>query len=330
MKNLSFCDALLIALLMNLCLISCSGDDNDIVNGEYISGTDGVVSTGVPLGIGPFSATVTCTADSILLGNSYVKKFGVSYGKDPAADESLCTASTIKGSTYSITLTNLKPETSYFYKAYIVISSGTTAYGSTRKLTTTSLKITSGETVDLGLPSGTKWASHNVGASNPEDYGSYFAWGETSPKSEYDYGSSVTQSVEYFVLRRRGVIDSNGNLTAAYDAATVNWGSEWRMPTSAEMNELLTCCMWTWTPYKGVNGCVVTGRNGNSIFLPAAGSCQGLNINNAGSYGEYWSSTVYSNDYYPFHFAEDLIFYSGRYITDTYFRYSGFSIRPVQ
>jgi hypothetical protein len=128
------------------------------------------------------------------------------------------------------------------------------------------------EYVDLGLPSGTLWASCNVGATSPEEYGDYFAWGETSTKSDYTISNSITSGLSISELESRGIIDASGNLTAAYDAATANWGDKWRMPTLDEIKELVNQCTWEWTTQNGVNGCKVVGPNSNSIFLPAAGN----------------------------------------------------------
>ncbi|MBQ4621338.1 MAG: hypothetical protein IJB28_01640, partial [Bacteroidaceae bacterium] len=121
------------------------------------------------------------------------------------------------------------------------------------------------ETVDLGLPSGLRWATCNVGASSPEEYGDYFAWGETTTKSSYTSSNSTTYNLSVPTLQSRGIIGSDGNLTAAYDVATANWGGSWRMPTLDEMEELLNKCTWTWTTQNGVKGRKVTGPNGNSI-----------------------------------------------------------------
>ena len=139
------------------------------------------------------------------------------------------------------------------------------------------------DAVDLGLS--VKWASCNVGATSPEEYGESFAWGET--KSIYINPNCVTYDLDYSELKSRGIIDSKGNLTPAYDAATVNWGDKWRMPSLDEIKELINECTWKWTSVNGVNGRLVTGPNGNSIFLPADGS-----------YGYYWSATPYTRDFY--------------------------------
>ena len=144
------------------------------------------------------------------------------------------------------------------------------------------------EAVDLGLS--VKWATCNVGASSPEEYGDYFAWGETTT----NWDNSITDDLSITEMQSRGIIDSDGNLTAAYDAATVNWGSKWRMPTGNEIAELFYSCTWTWTTQNGVEGRKVTGPNGNSIFLPAAGYyyLDVTNLRDSGS-GHYWSATPY-------------------------------------
>ena len=115
------------------------------------------------------------------------------------------------------------------------------------------------EYVDLGLS--VMWATCNIGADSPEDYGNYYAWGETETKDTYTSSNSVTY----------GVSMSDFSGSAYSDAATANWGSTWRMPTSSEIDELISDCTWTWTTLNDVNGYEVTGTNGNSIFLPAAG-----------------------------------------------------------
>ncbi len=134
------------------------------------------------------------------------------------------------------------------------------------------------EYVDLGLPSGTKWATCNVGATSPKEYGDYFAWGETKPKSTY-----TEETYMYF---------SNPEaLPSTVDAATANWGSAWRMPTEVEWEELWSKCKWTWMS----NGYKVVGPNGNGIFLPTAGARDGSELSGAGSSGYYWSSSLYSD-----------------------------------
>ena len=118
------------------------------------------------------------------------------------------------------------------------------------------------EYVDLGLPSGVKWATHNVGATSPEGKGNYYAWGEIDVKSKYVESNSKTYGVS--------MSDISGN--EKYDAATANWGGKWRMPTRTEMRELIDNCDKKWTTYNGVNGVMFTSKNnGKTLFLPAAG-----------------------------------------------------------
>jgi hypothetical protein len=159
------------------------------------------------------------------------------------------------------------------------------------------------EYVDLGLPSGLKWATCNVGADSPEEYGDYFAWGEVEPKPTYDwstykYGTDWNQLTKYCYDRdygKDGFTDTKTVLDPGDDAATMNWGGTWRMPTIAEQQELIDNCKWNWTTQNGVSGYKVTGPNGNSIFLPAAGYMYEGTLCRDGSRGHYWSSSLYTD-----------------------------------
>lgn len=172
------------------------------------------------------------------------------------------------------------------------------------------------EWINLGLPSGTKWATCNVGASSPTDYGSYFAWGETSLESDYFISDSKTF--------KKNIADISGN--PDYDAARANWGGTWRMPTKAESQELVDKCSWTWTTQGGKKGYKVTGPNGNSIFLPAAGYRHGTSLGSAGEGGSCWCSTPDESDtgrayYLWFNESRHRVYWNGRYY--------GQSVRPV-
>ncbi len=171
------------------------------------------------------------------------------------------------------------------------------------------------EYVDLGLS--VKWATCNVGASKPEEYGSHYAWGETSTKSNYSSDNSVTYGKNFS--------DIGGNPT--YDVAREKWGSTWRLPTKAEFEELRQNCTWTWTTQNGVNGYKVTSKkNGNSIFLPAAGWRDGTSLYYQDTYGLYWSSSPHESNSYS---AYSLDFGSGDHNTSWTTRRGGRSVRPV-
>ena len=182
--------------------------------------------------------------------------------------------------------------------------------------------------IDLGLPSGLKWATCNVGASSPEDYGDYYAWGETETKSEYTVDNSHTYGLTISQLQSQGYIDGEGNLTPLHDAATANWGGSWRIPTKEEMQELLDNCTCTKSVLNSVQGYKITGPNGNSIFLPAAGSRLGLSLDYAGVGVYYWSSTPF--DLGHSNLAFNLYFYGGiGYVGSAGKRIEGYTIRPV-
>lgn len=174
------------------------------------------------------------------------------------------------------------------------------------------------EYVDLGLPSGLKWATCNVGAKSPEEYGDYYAWGETYTKDEYKEDNCDLWDVE--------MEDIGGD--PEYDVATSEWGDDWRLPTEEDFDELVEECEWKWMKKKGVYGMRVKGPNGNSIFLPAAGFRYGSSLYDAGEYGSYWSSTPdesdSSNAYY-LSFGSG----SGKQLVYWCYRIDGQSVRPV-
>ena len=189
---------------------------------------------------------------------------------------------------------------------------------------------------------GPYWATTNIGAEKPEDYGLYFWWGDTTghrPSGttfSFNFSSSNTPTYDKTpaTLQSEGwVVSHNGTyvLAPAHDAAHVHWGGSWRMPTYQELSDLCLKCDWTWTTQNGVNGYAVRGRGAyasNSIFLPAAGSCYGTSLNNSGSYGHYGSS-VPTSGYSKY--ASELRFNSnGHSAVDCRRRYFGQSVRPVQ
>lgn len=158
------------------------------------------------------------------------------------------------------------------------------------------------EYVDLGLPSGTMWATMNVGATKPEDYGHYFAWGETSPKHIYSFNNYKWYIKGEFELTKycttstdgyRGFVDNKTELDLADDAAYVNWGKEWRMPSLQQVKELLKYTTSKWITKNRVNGFLLTSkRNGATLFLPAVGWIYDSKLNDAGMHGFYWTRTL--------------------------------------
>ncbi|MBQ9530254.1 MAG: hypothetical protein IJR73_07855, partial [Bacteroidales bacterium] len=168
-----------------------------------------------------------------------------------------------------------------------VVVTATAADGSGLSASCTILVL---EAIDLGLS--IRWASMNIGAKGPEDYGDYFAWGETAPKENSTYYSwNYYDDSKYTEDDRLTVLEQSD------DAACVNWGGRWRMPTSKEFSELVEKCTWTWGTQNNVNGYWVNGPNGNSIFLPAVGYHFGGSAPiGQGAGGGYWSSTLCTND----------------------------------
>lgn len=171
------------------------------------------------------------------------------------------------------------------------------------------------EMVDLGLS--VKWASCNIGASDPWVYGNFYSWGEINTKFSYNYNNSKTYGLSL------GDISNN----AEYDAAKAIWGDKWHMPTLEDFNELINKCSWVWTKLNGSNGYKVTGPSGMSIFFPAAGYYMNSSSNNGiGNYGFYWSSTPYGDDDLT---ASFLYFNSSEFGMSYINRYCGLNIRPV-
>ena len=181
--------------------------------------------------------------------------------------------------------------------------------------------------VDLGLS--VKWADCNLGAAKPEDYGDYYAWGETTPKEDYSWstykwGTSSTSLTKYNTDSSRGPVDNKTVLEPSDDVASVKLGGKWRMPTVEEWDELLDVCTCTLMTENEVDGLKVVAPNGHSIFLPAAGQGHGTAF--AGGIGEYWSSSL--NPFYP-QDAAFLSFNSVSFGTGYYFRFTGRSVRAV-
>lgn len=170
------------------------------------------------------------------------------------------------------------------------------------------------EYVDLGLS--VNWATYNVGAYTPESYGDYFAWGEHSTKGSFTEDNCTS----YY----HSCMDISGDID--YDAATLICGEDWRIPTVAEFEELVSNCTWTREKLNGVDGYKVTGPNGNSIFLPAAGWRNDVNEINTSTHGSYWTST---RDDYDLNYTYYMSFDETEYRITTHKLHHGRSIRPV-
>ena len=185
------------------------------------------------------------------------------------------------------------------------------------------------EPVDLGLS--VKWANYNLGASKPEGYGDYFAWGEIAPKNEYKWGNYLYGTAKngpfskYVLDAAYGTIDHKLVLDIEDDAANAIWGDDWRMPTKEEVAELMNKCTWTWTTRNGVNGYSVSG-NGNTIFLPANGMRTGTSLSDEGTLGNYWTSSISDGGTY---YSISPFFSQSSRQSDNCYRYFGLGVRPV-
>ena len=332
---------LMMFLPLAMSLVSCDKNEDPIGGGGE---TPDVSVT--------YSAEVKSYHSVVLKGYAYGAdgKVGFCYSaidKNPNPEMNLYveTSSIQADDTYELIVDDLLPNTQYYYRAFATIDSKIVLAKEVKTFTTEEFRV---EAVDLGLS--VKWANCNVGANAPGEYGDYFAWGETEPyyteghsqddpcenwksgKSSYDWpsykwcnGSKDTQT-KYCTSSDFGTVDNRTVLEASDDAAAVNWGGSWRMPTIDELNELRYQCAWTWTTtLNGVDGYKVVGINGNSIFLPTAGYRVYYYLGSRFSFGYYWSSSLDSDDCsYAccMSFSRDHKWNNGD-------RYFGFSVRPV-
>lgn len=199
----------------------------------------------------------------------------------------------------SAEIKNLEPNKELYARAYIILNNYI-YYGNSISLKFEPTdEITPSQMVDLGLS--VLWAGWNIGATKPEEYGNYYAWGETKEKSDYTeetylhyYETDAEKEkayIEMYINTNSEYNDVSDVWTQIYDVAYKEWGNEWRMPTYHELNELINDCKWEQMIYNGVNGVKITGPNGNSIFLPAGGFKVSTFHQVAGFNGYYWSST---------------------------------------
>ena len=277
------------------------------------------------------STTVTGGGVITSDGGSAITERGLCWGTQPNPDVSGTHAVVGSGmGTFTYKITNLEPNKTYHVRAYAINSSGV-GYGSDITFTTLDHGY-----VDLGLPSGTMWATCNVGATTTEGYGDYFAWGETQSKEYYDWSTykycngSYNQLTKYCNQSDYGYNGFTDNLTVLQpsdDVATANWGNGWCMPTEEEWRELYENTSNTWTTQNGVNGRLFTANNGNSLFLPAAGDRWENELFDAGSFGHYLSSALDKIDPYN---ACYFSFGSGHASLGHFDRSQGRSVRAVR
>lgn len=214
---------------------------------------------------------------------------------------------------YEFALEYLKEGTTYYYMAVATFDDKEYC-GEVKSFQTPAVEIATTQSVDLGLPSGLKWAGWNVGATKPEEFGDYFCWGETSPKDSYwqdnyKYGvfnkfGTTDLIYKYNVRSEYGAVDNRTCLTSADDAAYVNWGEQWRMPTDEEKTELLANTTHRKYTYNDVPGWLFTSKNNNvSIFFPATGMREQTGTSYIGEETIFWTSTISSNDPRQAHIA---------------------------
>ena len=320
--------------------------------------------TGEVSDITAYTATLTGYANlPFELGDAEV---GIIYDKDQSfGDAKKAVATGLDGNNkFTVTATGLEPSTTYYYKAYVQ-NGMAVKYGAVKSFTTKESTIPAGA-VDLGIvmtrTDGTTyklyWAQSNLSTSgfcaNPEDYGDYYAWGETEPyyteghsqdspcsswrsrtnplipgynSASYKWcNESCTTLTKYNTNSSYGTVDNKTVLDSEDDVAHVKLGGKWRMPTDEEWTALGTQCTWTWTTQNGIYGRLVTSSNGNSIFLPAAGYRSDTRLFDAGSLGGYWSSSIYTvNPYYAY-----LVYFNSDNVPRlSSSRCYGRSVRPV-
>jgi uncharacterized protein (TIGR02145 family) len=325
----------IVALLLMTTLVCAAG-----CNKPENQDDDVKVTTYTPQDI--TQTTAKCGGDVIATQGLTLNELGVcwSTSRNPTVEDAHLSTSNWN-EPYVCTIIGLEPVTKYHVRAY-ALRGLEYYYGDDKSFTTEGNSGGGGgglnghTYVDLGLPSGTLWATCNVGATTPEGYGVYFAWGETQGKDTYNWSSyqycngsknTLTKYCNNSNYGNNGFTDNLTILQPSDDAATANWGSGWRMPTQAEWKELIDNTTHTCTTQNGVNGRLFTASNGNSLFLPAAGNRWDDELNYAGSRGRYWSSSLDTD--YP-DGAQFLFFYYSADVYESSTRYNGQSVRAVR
>lgn len=292
-------------LALGLAIHSCEGDEPA---GEK---NPNVAVTGNTTEIGSDYAVISGEVNVKEISENYASmEVGVEYSQyDDFSPKKRVTATNLSGRDFSVEIFPLDSSTKYYYRTYVTVTNQSYAktdyYGKTRNFTTQSKPDTpTGRYVDLGLTSGTLWATMNVGAKKPEQYGNYYAWGETNTKdyyalSSYKWYDTTSQEYKKYVYSYVTQTIDRVNLDPEDDAAYVHpeWGKEWRMPTQTQLDELIRECDWEWKALNGVNGYIVSSKksgNDNRIFLPAAGYWEGSGVNGTTTGCYFWTRTVCS------------------------------------
>ena len=310
---------------------------NNKVNGNSVrclKNLDIIVATNNATNITPTSAVLNGSISNA--ASSGITARGFMFGTD-SENLSQNLQSTDNTADFTYTLSDLTTATTYYFKAYATIN-GETMYGDVKAFMIPSGVYNNYGYVDLGLPSGTLWATTNVGASTPEGYGDYYAWGETEPKDEYTWStyqhangseSTLTKYCNEEDYGNNGFVDNLTTLDLEDDAAAANWGTGWRMPTKNEMDELYNSCTSEFTTQNGVTGVKFTAPNGNTVFFPISGVKVDNSVRGEGEDALYWSNMhVYSDQNLAYcyslnHIGGDVIY------SNNMPRYVGYSVRAI-
>lgn len=319
----------------------CKPEENKLPENAHV-----IITTKDPMFITQTAAICPCEVEVTqdLLPGEYGQTFlpddrGVCWNTESNPTVEHAHLSSIYRSQYfCCTLTHLEPGTIYHIRAYALF--GTEYFYGEDKCFTTVDHSDAGSIgyVDLGLPSGTLWATCNLGANCPEGYGDYFAWGEIEPKNNYNYDSYkyCNYSSESILFTKyctkpeygaNGFVDNLIELQSEDDAATAYWGCDWHVPTSVQWEELMQNTTPTYVAQNGVDGCLFTSDNGKSLFLPLQGRRWGEGVWYHESVGLYWSSSLGEGSIEK---AMCLFFISSNCKMEYCGRIEGLPIRPVR
>ena len=336
MKKMNLLKILPLVGCLAACLTvnSCEGDE------PAVEKNPNVAVTGKTTEIGGDYAIINGEVNLKEISENYASvEIGVEYSQyDDFSPKKRVTATNLSGRDFSVEIFPLNPSTKYYYRTFVTVTTQsyltTDYYGKILNFTTESKPETpTGRYVDLGLTSGTLWATMNVGAKKPEQYGNHYAWGETEPKEYYAlssykwYDTTSQEYKKYYYSYATQTID-RVNLDPEDDAAYVHqdWGKEWRMPTQAQLDELIRECDWEWKALNGVNGYIVSSKksgNDNRIFIPAAGYWEGSGVSGTTTGCYFWTRTVASHD------TRSAYSFWGTYAVSVQYRHLGASVRAV-